>query len=186
MRLKTQQKQPWGPWLRSVLGPGDHRMRAPLTATLLVAALALQGCSSRPREFRPALAAEPASRTSFEADVAECRQLLVSGKLDSNGQMASAGAGAAASVATAAVGGTTAAAVGGLGGFAAASATVVLLPFAAVAGAWRMAKTKKNKKERAVQQAMAGCLIGRGHQVIGWEPASRKASPAVPATARPR
>jgi hypothetical protein len=101
---------------------------------------------------------------------------MVAGKLDANGQLASAGAGAAAGMATAAVGGTAAAAVGGLGGFAAASATLVLAPVAVVAGAWRLAKTKKNRKEKAVQQAMAGCLTGRGYPVIGWEPISRKAS----------
>ncbi len=159
-------------------------MRVSLTAAVLVAALSLQGCSSRPREFRPALAAAPESQSSFEAAFAECNQLMAAGKLDPNGQLASAGAGAAAGVATAAVGGTAAAAAGGFGGLAAASATVVLLPFAAVAGAWKMAKNRKNKKERAVQQAMAGCLTQRGYSVIGWEPMSRKEAAAARAAAR--
>lgn len=165
---------------------GIVTMRVSVTAAALMAALSLQACSSRPREFRPALAAAPASQSSFEADFAECRQLMTTGKLDSNGQLASAGAGAAAGVATAAVGGTAAAAAGGYAGWAAASATVVLLPFAAVAGAWGLAKSKKNKKERAVQQVMAGCLVGRGHQVVGWEPMSRKEAAAAKAAARKR
>jgi hypothetical protein len=161
-------------------------MRVSLTAAVLVAALSLQGCSSRPREFRPALAAAPESQSSFEAAFAECNQLMAAGKLDANGQLASAGVGAAATVATAAVGAGAAATAGGLGGFALASATVVLLPFAAVGGAWRMAKTRKNKKERAVQQAMAGCLITRGYPVVGWEPMSSKEAAAARAAARVR
>ncbi len=89
-----------------------------------------------------------------------------------------------AAVTTAAVGRTAAAVAGGWTGVAVASATVVLLPFAAVAGAWRMAKSKKNKKEQAIQQAVAGCLTERGYPVVGWEPVSKKISRAVGETTR--
>jgi len=155
-----------------------------LTVTALIWALSLQACSSRPREFSPALATVPADQGSFQAVFSECRQLLADGKLDTHGHLASGGAGAAAGVTTAAVGGTAAAVAGGWTGVAVASATVVLLPFAAVAGAWRMAKSKKNKKEKGIQQAMAGCLTGRGYPVVGWEPASKKISPAAGETMR--
>ena len=103
---------------------------------------------------------------------------MVDGKLNAAGQLASGGAGAAVGATTAAVGGTAAAAVGGYTGLAVASATVVLLPFAALAGAWRLAKSKKNRKETAIQHAMAGCLTGRGYPVVGWEPVSRTPAPA--------
>lgn len=158
-------------------------MRA-LTVTALISALSLQACSSRPREFTPALATAPADQNSFQAAFAECRQLLADGKLNAHGHLASGGAGAAAGVTTAAVGGTAAAVAGGWTGLAVASATIVLLPFAAVGGAWRMAKSKKNKKEKAIQQAMAGCLTERGYPVVGWEPVSRKTSPAAGETTR--
>jgi len=157
-------------------------MRTRHSVTILIAALSLQACSSRPREFTPALVAAPADRNGFEAAFSECRQLMADGKLNSDGQLASGGAGAAAGAATAAVGGTAAAVAGGYGGLAVASATVVLLPFAAVAGAWRMAKVRKNKKEKAFQQAMAGCLGERQYPVLGWEPASRKMAPGAGAT----
>ena len=153
-------------------------MRA-LTVTAVIWALSLQACSSRPREFAPALATTPSDQNSFEAAFSECRQLLADGKLDTHGHLASGGAGAAAGVTTAAVGGTAAAVAGGWTGLAVASATIVLLPFAAVGGAWKMAKTKKNRKEKAIQQAMAGCLTGRGYPVVGWEPVSGKTSPAA-------
>ncbi len=159
-------------------------MRA-LTVTALIWALSLQACSSRPREFSPALATVPADQGSFQAAFSECRQLMADGKLNTHGQLASGGAGAAAGVTTAAVGGTAAAVAGGWTGLAVASATIVLLPFAAVGGAWRMAKSKKNRKEKAIQQAMAGCLTERGYPVVGWEPASKKISPAARGRARP-
>ena len=148
-----------------------------LTVTVLIWALTLQACSSRPREFSPALATVPADQSSFQAAFSECRQLMTDGRLNTHGQLASGGAGAAVGATTAAVGGTAAAVAGGYTGLAVASATVVLLPFAAVAGAWRMAKSKKNKKEKAIQQAMAGCLTERGYPVVGWEPASKQLSP---------
>ncbi len=159
-------------------------MKAPV-AIALIAALSLQACSSRPREFSPTLAAAPADQNHFQTSFAECGRLMADGKLNSNGQLASGGAGAAAGATTMALGGTAAAAAGGWTGLAVASATVVLLPFAAVAGAWGLAKKKKNKKERAVQQAMAGCLTERGYPVVGWEPAKKKPRAAATASVTP-
>ncbi|NUQ17130.1 MAG: hypothetical protein HOP95_01545, partial [Sphingomonas sp.] len=99
---------------------------------------------------------------------ATCRQLLAAGKLDSSGRSGSLAAGAGAGAGTAAVGGTAAAVAGGWGGVALASATVVLLPFAVVGGAWGMSRMKRARKERAIKTAMEGCLQERGFQVAGW------------------
>jgi hypothetical protein len=117
-----------------------------------------------------------------DAAYAECRQLLVAGKLDLSGKRSSAGIAAAAGAGTAAVGGATAAAVGGYAGLAAASATIVLLPFAIMGGAWGMSKVKRAKNERAIKAAMEGCLGGRGYEVAGWstnleKPVAHRAAP---------
>ncbi|HET7709783.1 MAG TPA: hypothetical protein VFK50_09665 [Sphingomicrobium sp.] len=140
-------------------------------------ALVIGACSSRPREFRPNLAAAPPSaeeQAKFDSDVKQCHQLLVAGKLDSEGRLASAGAGAAAGAATMAGGAALASGAGLYGGMAVASATVVLIPFAAVGGAWMMANAKRSKKEKIIQKAMAGCLTERGHTIVGWEKTGRK------------
>ena len=150
---------------------------------MLIAALAttvlLEGCSSRPRVFTPTLAAPQFGHASFDQAAfdqayATCSQLLVDGKVDQRGRLASAGAGAAAGGTAAVVGGTTAAAVAGYGGLAVASATIVLLPFVAIGGAIGMAKMKRAKKEKAIKTAMTGCLKERGHDVTGWEKAAKK------------
>jgi hypothetical protein len=131
--------------------------------------LTLQACSSRPREFTPVLAATPTDQAKFDADFATCGQLLASGKLNSEGRLASGAAGAAAGATTAVVGGAAASAAGLYGGgMAIASATIVALPFVAIAGAWGMAKRKRGRKERAIQVAMAGCLAEHGHDVTAW------------------
>ena len=142
--------------------------------TAVAAMLVLQACSSRPRAFNPKLAAAPADQQAFESAHATCRQLLADGKLDSNGRLTSTGAGAAAGATTVAVGGAAAATMGGYGGLALASATVVALPFVVIGGAWGLAKSKKNKKEKRIQQATGGCLAERGFTVAGWEPTSRR------------
>lgn len=136
--------------------------------------LVLQACSSRPREFRPLLAAAPASPAAFDADASECSALLVAGKLDREGRLGSAGAGAAATGAMAVAGGAAASSAGLYTGAAVASATVVLLPFVALGGAWGMAKIKRARKEAAIKQAMSGCLVERGHKVIDWAKVDRK------------
>ena len=148
-------------------------MNGKLMVGAVAAAALVQGCSSRPREFTPALAAPAADAAKFQADYAECRELMVAGKLDKSGRLGSAGVGAAAAGATA-VGGAAAATGAGLyTGAAIASATVIAIPFVAIGGAWAMAKAKRNKKERAIQTVMAGCLDQRGHRIVGWEKAKK-------------
>ena len=150
-------------------------------AWALIASLALDGCSSRPREFTPDLPSAT-SQSGVDEAYATCKQLLVEGKLDANGRTGSAAAGVAAGATAAAVGGTTAAAVGGYAGVAAASATIVLLPFAILGGAWGMARAKRAKKEHAIKTALAGCLEQRGYQIAGWSKAAKKPA-IVPAAA---
>ena len=155
-------------------------MKNKLTILLMVACLSLQGCSSRPREFAPTLAAPPASPSEFDSVYATCRQLLVAGKLDSSGRAGSAGAGTAAGAATAVAGGAAASSMVPAVGAALASATVVLLPFVALGGAWGMAKMKRAKKEKAIKTAMVGCLQERGYQVAGWSKGVKKATIVQP------
>lgn len=139
-----------------------------ITALALICCLGLEGCSSRPRDFTPTLASPAVSQADFGAAYATCRQLLVADKLDSSGRTGSLAGGAGAGAGTAAVGGTAAAVAGGWGGVALASATVVLLPFAVVGGAWGMSRMKRARKERAIKTAMEGCLHERGFEVAGW------------------
>ena len=146
---------------------------------IVAAAVVVQGCSSRPRAFAPTLAALPSGQATFDQAAfdqanATCSQLLVAGKLDQNGRLASAGVGAAASGAAMAVGTVSAAAVAGYSGLAVLGATIVLLPFAAIGGAVGMAKMKRTKKEKAIKAAMTGCLAERGYAVSGWEKVAKR------------
>ena len=151
-----------------------------LIAAVLICSLALEGCSSRPREFSPQLAIAPANPSQFDAAYAQCQHMLAAGQLDSNGRATSAVAGAGAGMGTAALGGATAAAVGGWSGVALASATIVLLPFAVLGGAWGMSRAKRAKKEHAIKTALQGCLHDRGYEVAAWTKAGKvKAHPAV-------
>ena len=146
---------------------------------IVAASVVVQGCSSRPRAFAPTLAALPSGQATFDQAAfdqanATCSQLLVAGKLDQNGRLASAGVGAAASGAAMAVGTVSAAAVAGYSGLAVLGATIVLLPFAAIGGAVGMAKMKRAKKEKAIKAAMTGCLAERGYAVSGWEKVAKR------------
>ena len=139
----------------------------------LACALVVGGCSSRPRQFTPMLAAPPSGQMAFDQAAFDkaynsCTELLVAGKLDEHGRFDSAVGGAAAAGTTAVVGTGTAVAVAGYSGLAVLSATVVLLPFALVGGAVGMAKAKRAKKEKAIKTAMTGCLAERGYVVTDW------------------
>jgi hypothetical protein len=155
-------------------------MNSKTVSYTLAFALILEGCSSRPRQFNPTLAAPAANPSDFNVAYATCQHLLAAGKLNSSGRSGSAGAGAAAGATTAVAGGALASA-GGYAGLAAASATVVLLPFAIVGGAWGLAKMKRAKKERAIKTELTGCLQERGYQVAGWSKALKKPVVVAPA-----
>lgn len=149
-----------------------------------VAVLALLGgCSSRPREFTPVVATPVADTRTLESAMAECKTLLASGKLNSDGRLASAGVGAAAGATTLAVGSAAASGAGLYTGMAVAGATLVALPFVAIGGAYGLAKARQKKKERAIMVAMTGCLQERGFAVSGWQrkgkivPVAAKAQP---------
>ena len=155
-------------------------MKRKLLIAAAAAAVLLQGCSSRPRAFAPTLAAPQSGQASFDQTAfdqayATCSQLLVEGKLDHSGRLASAAGGAAAGGAGVAVGSATAAAVAGYGGMAVVAATVVLLPFAIVGGAIGMSKMKRAKKEKLIKTKMTGCLAERGYQVSTWVKARKRA-----------
>jgi hypothetical protein len=158
-----------------------HRTVLIATAT---ASLLVQGCSSRPRAFNPTLGIATADAAGFDQAYATCTELMVAGKLDKQGRSGSLGGGAAVGATTMAVGAGAATAMGGWAGVAAASATVVLLPFAVVGGAWGMAKMKRAKKEAAIKEVIGGCLQERGYSVAGWERAPKAPASPAPAAAR--
>jgi hypothetical protein len=135
----------------------------------LVAVVALVGCSSRPREFTPTLAAPAADQAAYLATYESCRIAAASGKRSIG---TSANAGATATMATAAAGTAAATTAGGYAGLAVLGATVVALPVVGVLGAWGMAKKKKLKKEGKVKDNTAACLGENGYQVAGWQQAS--------------
>jgi hypothetical protein len=152
-------------------------MRRNLLVVTVCAGLLVQGCSSRPREFTPTLGIATAEAAGFDQAYATCTQLMVAGKLDTEGRSGSLGTGVAAGATTAAVGAGAVAAIGpSMGALAAASATVVLLPFAVIGGMWGSAKMKRAKKEAAIKKVISGCLQERGYSVADWELASRKRS----------
>lgn len=147
------------------------------------AGLLVQGCSSRPRAFNPTLATAHADQAAFDQAYATCNQLLVEGKLDSSGRLASGAAGAAAGAGMMAGGAALATSAGMYTGAAIASATVVLIPFVAIGGAFGLAKMKRARKEKAIKTAIGGCLEQRGYAVAGWERAPRKKPAAAAAVA---
>lgn len=145
-----------------------HRLIAAAAACFV-----LEACSSRPREFTPTLGIAPKDQGQFDTVYAECKQLLVTGKLDSSGRLGSGGAGAAAGGAVGVAGSAAATGAGLYGGMAVMSATLILMPVAVIGGAVGMAKINRHKKEVAIQRAMAGCLREHGYEVASWQKAPR-------------
>ena len=160
----------------------------PKKAVLIVmaSALALSGCSSRPRHFAPVLAAAPADQQAYDAQLQTCRERIAA-RMDRSGRLTSAAAGTAIGVGAGyAAGAATAAGTSGMIGAAgaAAAAAAMVLPVAGLAGAWGVSKIKKTKKERAIKAAMAECLGEGGYSVDKWRVMSKREVRALPAAAQ--
>jgi hypothetical protein len=171
---------------------------------LSICAITLGGCSSRPRNFAPVLAAAPADARAYENHWLDCREQVAAATGKRSGRLASAGGGAIAGAgaglaASAATSGATFATYGA----AAATAGAVMIatvPVFGLAGAWGISKIKKSKKERRIKAATAECMARSGYSVEKWRVMSKRevraleaaqgandpAAPEPPIAAEPR
>lgn len=151
---------------------------------VLMIALVLPGCSSRPRDFVAVLEMPAANQRLFQAHYRICRDRVAQDpELASNDRLLSAGTGAAAGAGAGVVGayagaGTAMAAIG---------ATIAAVPVVGVGAAWGIAKAQKTRKERAIKAATGLCLAQRGYVVAEWqvETHSPQAAPVISADRRP-
>jgi len=151
-------------------------------------AVIVTGCSSKPRNFAPVMAAPPADAKAYEAQWLACREEVAATAKNGSGRLASAAGGVAAGVGgVAAVGTTAGASAGMVGAMAAATATVILAPVAIIGGAWGVSKIKKTKKEKAIKAATADCMAQAGYSVDKWRVMSKREVRELPSapTAKP-
>ena len=139
--------------------------------------ITLAGCSSRPRNFAPVLAAAPADARAYEKHWLECREQVAAATGKGSGRLASAGGGAVAGAgagvaASAAASGATFATYGAAA--TAAAAAMAVVPVFGLAGAWGISKIKKNKNERRVKSATADCMAAHGYSVEKWRVMSKR------------
>lgn len=156
-------------------------MRQKLCAAAAVAVL-LSGCSSRPRNFEPVLAAAPADQSAYQAHLRNCQVIVAAGGWK-DGRGVSAAGGAVAGVgAGVATGSAVAAGSSGMIGAAAvaAAAAAVALPIVGVLGAWGISKVKKSKNERQLKSELSQCLASGGYSVDKWRVMSKKEVRARP------
>ena len=138
-------------------------------------AVILTGCSSKPRNFAPVMAAPPADGQAYEAQWLACREQVAGMSRKGSERGASAAGGAAAGAGVAAAGAGIASTTTGMAaGFAVAGATLIAAPVALIGGAWGISKIKKTKKEKAIKAATAECMAKSGYTVDKWRVMSKQ------------
>lgn len=154
-----------------------------LMRLLLVGALALAGCSTRPRAFVPQLAAPPAAtapeptRLPPEEAVAKCQAMVAAGKRsDFGGTAAAAGAGVATAYGAGllAAGGGAAGLTEGIAAAAAGATTMLLIAPVAIYG---ISRAIRAGKEKEIKAATARCLLEHGYRVDTWARAPKASRP---------
>jgi len=146
----------------------------------LVAAALLAGCSTAPRDFTPTLATPATTATNYEADLADCKTQVASGRRSdfNSGRTTAVVAGSAVGVgAGLATGASAASGMGMMAGTAGAAGMAVGMVVAAPLGVVVVSKTIRAHKEREIKAATATCLQEHGYQVASWRRTGKAAAP---------
>lgn len=155
--------------------------------TAVLAAFALTGCASAPREFEPQLTQPASDQAAYQAAFVQCRADVETGKRSnfraSRGTSAGVGLGVGAG-AGAVMASSAASGAGMLAGPAAAVALGAgMLIFAPIA-IYGTSRAIRAGKEKEIKAAMGACLAEEGYAVADWRlpprPARRAARSAAP------
>lgn len=151
--------------------------RTPILAAVIVA-IALSGCSTRPRNFAAQVAAPVPDRLGFESDYHTCATLVRSGHTSNFKGAALTGlaAGAGTFGATA-----VAATAGGIGITGATTAASMAIPGVGLIAAFGMSRAIRGGKERKYKRAMTDCLAEYGYEVSSWAKLDKRDDPAAAA-----
>ena len=153
------------------------------TTTLMMLVL-MAGCSTKPRDFRPALAVAPVNQDVQTRDFAVCKLMVDRGVRGNFAKQAAA-------LTPGVVGTTTGAAVGfaaafntafsgGTASTAGAATLSTALPIVGAAASVAIAASVKKSNEKKVKSAMGACMKEYGHDVTAWQ-VDRTRMTALPA-----
>ena len=142
-------------------------------ATTLMMLVLMAGCSTKPRDFRPALAVAPVNQDVQTRDFAVCKLMVDRGVRGNFAKQAAA-------LTPGVVGTTTGAAVGFAAAFntafsggttstAGAATLSAALPIVGTAASVAIAAGVKKSNEKKVKSAMGSCMKEYGHDVTAWQ-----------------
>lgn len=157
------------------------------TRYLLIAIALLGACSSAPRRFTPVLAAPPVDELQYRRDLEECEAQAVAGTGKGSARVASGTAGVAAGMAAGAVGSVATSGTYASYGAAMGAGAMALLavPVAGITAAWGMARAKRHRRERNLEEGVTACLGDRGYVVTQWDRRRQQGTTASRRTRQP-
>lgn len=141
-----------------------------ISVALLLVALGLGGCSTRPREFVAQYSPPPGAEQAFAIDFETCRTLVRAGHRANFKQAAASGAvGAGAGFGTA-----VAVAPLSLAGGAGATAAAAAIPIIGIGIGFGMSRLIRSSRETKYKAALGNCLGEYGHSVQKWSVAKKR------------
>lgn len=142
-------------------------------ATTLMMLVLLAGCSTKPRDFRPALAVAPVNQDVQTRDFAVCKLMVDRGVRGNFVKQAAAltpgvvGTTAGATISFVAATNTFASL--GTTSTAGAATLSAALPIVGTAASVAIAAGVKKSNEKKVKSAMGSCMKEYGHDVTAWQ-----------------
>lgn len=147
------------------------------THALVIAAVAVSGCSTKPRNFAATVSAPVASKATFEQDFRTCQQLVHAGHKGNFKGAALTGLATGAG----AIGGGTAVVSLGVGSTlsGAGAAAAAAMPVVGFLAGFGVSRAIRGGKERKYKVAMTSCLSEYGYTVSDWEKIGKKDDAAL-------
>ena len=148
-------------------------IRTPLL-TVAAAAVALSGCSTRPREFSAELAGPVAERGTYRQTFADCRAMVRAGHSHDFKATAATALATGAGTVGSAMAMVGAGVVGPFTAGAGAVAATAALPIVGVLAGFGVSRAIRSGKERKYKRAMGTCLDEYGYTVASWDNIGKK------------
>lgn len=146
-----------------------------------VAAILVSGCSTKPRQFAPALVAPASHSAQLERDVRICDTLVKQGHSSNFASAAATMATTGAATLGSGLAMVSTGMVGVTSSGASAAAATFAMPVIGIFAGFGVSRAIRGGKERRYKTRMETCLTELGYTTDGWQKIAKRADPGLEA-----
>lgn len=162
-------------------GSGDEMTKVKILIAIVIAGSLASGCSTKPRQFAPALTAPADHSARLEQDVKICDQLVRQGRTSDFASAAATMATTGAATVGSGVAMVSTGMVGWTSSGAGAAAAGIAMPVIGLFAGLGVSRAIRGGNERKYKTRMEACLTELGYTTDGWQKIHKRGDPGFEA-----